>query len=852
MLIEKLLKNNKHIKLLYKYKNVGVISDVKLNELYRYTCNYIKGLTYSDFINRIVANKNIKRIFDKAYDNEVLFEKFKLLFPKVRLSEMLDVDIVDAMSIDMCQKFHLKTWKKLMANPLLSCDVDTKKSVINIIEFAGLFENDPEVNIRRKKIYELFDIYNLSFSESEIHVNLSDYLKLFYEVDEPIYNLRNNVVVDESIEHLFHENMSENEIRRLLRREGNIGSIINKFLYPYNKEGDFWYIKRGIDVRPYRKYLKEVMSDKEMQEVLDNPNTPDYILNFLNPLKKDTVKRYKIRKDIKDTGDISLLFAVNSIMDASDINTIFNTLSSYSKEKFDFFIENFDQIVKSFESKDAFNQVMRNFDAIKQYFIKRGNNNPDYNDMVTFLKSPSYLIEFGNEEFAEDVKNNNVSKEGFDFYQDLLRKTRERKLSTIPRQKGVYNIEVNGKIYTIKTKVLRSDDPFNLLVGENNFTGCCQRYHGVGESCMIHASTSQNGAIFATYLVVGDEETLLTQSWTWTNESKLCFDNVEATYAYKSNPNMKDLEQAVLDAIYYASKEMIKASEKEVLEYYLKELDRIKSSDLSNEEKIKKIEELDEFRKRQVLKTITVGSGYSDIDIEKRFKELDNDTTTETPKDAEDVTYSDAKLGQQYIVTQKEGKIKSSSKFKEKAIYRDEREVKEESSKISSFTLKKISDIDEDVNKGKAKYKYGKTYSITNTKELSDFYETDEEHIRAITGEDWYLIYYIQDDYIRICDIAKNSPRFEDEKTKQAAEIMNILSQLLRMSVVLDESGNVIKTKEISACFEDEEIYSLYLSLLEREYVVEFNKGLNHDVIFKISSKGIKELYNMEEGRGIK
>lgn len=61
------------------------------------------------------------------------------------------------------------------------------------------------------------------------------------------------------------------------------------------------------------------------------------------------------------------------------------------------------------------------YDALK-FYQERGNDDPDYNTIIEWLRCVPYNVEFGDEEFAIEAKNAGVLKEGYDYYANLLKK----------------------------------------------------------------------------------------------------------------------------------------------------------------------------------------------------------------------------------------------------------------------------------------------------------------------------------------------------------------------------------------------------------------------------------------------
>ena len=152
---------------------------------------------------------------------------------------------------------------------------------------------------------------------------------------------------------------------------------------------------------------------------------------------------------------------------------------------------------------------------------------------------------------------------------------------------------------------------------------------------MEHAATSQNGGILATYLIndKGVPE-MLTQSWVWTLESKLCLDNVEATELVKNqNSETRKLHQDIATfGITEAAKDLIEISKQAVEEYVAKRTKEIESSNLTPEQKAEKFKNLEIFKARQTIKIVTVGEGCDDLRVKESFPETESALNSSGPK----------------------------------------------------------------------------------------------------------------------------------------------------------------------------------------------------------------------------
>ena len=449
---------------------------------------------------------------------------------------------------------------------------------------------------------------------------------------------------------------------------------------------------------------------------------------------------------------------------------------------YNFFMKYMDTILKSEVYQRRMKDIQKNFQSIKAYYkLHAGTYEITLKQAINYIENIEFNNVYeGNMEFAKDVKKAGVvDQEAFEYYQRIFEVNDKRKLTSLVKRSSIY--EING--YKIKTELLRKDDSFGMLVGEANYTNCCQVFGGIGHNCLAHAVNSDDGGIFVTKFVTEDGEILLTESWDWQNNNVYCHDNIEGTPYFKNN---KCLHDAVAKAIELDALEIIRKSREEVGKYIIERRKKIEKSLLSEEEQKKQLEELSELEKREVIRLVTVGDGNSDLKLSNYYhntinvssNNIFNDQTftlshfqpvnynsTQVYFNPEESAYSDAD-SIQYIIA---GSVEELSLGKLEplvSIYRDERRVIEESGEyIRDYTCHKIKVMEEKIYPEDMR-------SYTNGNGLED------SHI--ILGEDWYLVYEERDDNsIYISDLARIEPELEDEKGIQNREIMSSLNSLL-------------------------------------------------------------------------
>ena len=868
---KKYLDNGKLDELIEKYKTIGFIDDKTLSHIYSIARKFNPSLKNSDINNKISNNINAKEILEyisskqgHQYYNYQL-DKFLKLYPKTRFDQIPELCVFTYLSPELCEKFNLKTWEQLIHNPLFNKDTTTKSALIEIIAISGLFEqNDPDVESRKRKIIEIFGNKNLQLPISES--DLKNYILFNITVNNNIpdifepatiksYKLKEGVVIPEDLSIWLSKNLTESEMRRIKKTNGNIGSKLTKFIAPYIHTENGWILRNGINIDMYSNYLKNNMTDEEFKEVVESEKTPLEVLNFLSPYEQREIKAWKLKTiDSLNDNDQHNKYEIykEELLDANllgrynsqSLHQIFDGLKlTYNKEFYEFFIENQEAILSTKINQTRLKDVQKDFDEIKKYFAKNGNQNPNYNDMINYLDRQTYPdVTFGNEEFAKTAKNAKVSLASYSYYQELIEITRKRYLTTVPRHNKIYEyIAPDGTKYEVMAKVLRADDPFNMLVGEVNYTNCCQRRGSMGEPCMRHAATSQNGGIFATYLMINGEPSMLTQSWFWTNESRACLDDIEATDLIKEQTNTKTkklYEDIAMFAIEESCKEMLEESKKTVEAYIEKQRNEINNSNMSDEEKKQKTERLKIDSQRMRLHEITVGGSNNKISIDNRFK-TKSEEESYGPKGYGDL-YRDSYV--QYVIADTGEEILTpDDNYEEKALYRDERQVEyEEAGNISYRTLKKITDIKSNGNGSLMRmlpiahkeemtaYTQNNQFVITEPSYLAELCNCSLNDLRVISGEDWYYVYSDRPDKIEIYDFAKKTPRIEDEGMEQFSEMVKGFEKIVSDSILTDENGKEIDRKPICADLREDTSYLLYLQEIRRGKIEQ----IGDDIVF--------------------
>lgn len=805
---------------------------------------------------------------------------FEVLFKKTRLQAMPSVAVFRSMTLKQKEKFNLKVWKQFASLPIFSQDINTEKALIEFVAVMGLFESDSNVEKRRQVAYKIATDYGEKFTVTEI-IYSKLLVKIHnaiygsgnpipdFEGQHPTLNQVEDFIRDkylspckiklhrlrpgfsfapEGFASLFEPNINgiinENILTELKKTTGSFGKRIGNYLSPYAKDGDVYRLKKDVVVpEDIAEYIKEEMTAEEYEHILNlaqncnqelifNPNDEVNrilsIARFINPIEEVEVDGYMPRPDLSQEERQKVLNAilnagVNERLNYASAHRIFDgCLQEFNEEFYNMIAKNFGYILSNKEKQGHFKDIQRSFIAAKKYYMAHGNSNPSLIDLFTYLDKVPFKYEFGLDEFAQDVKNSGVkTQEVYNFYQDLLPKLQARKKTTIPRHQKTYvYTDNNGKQYRVMTKILRLDDPTTMLVGESKFTNCCQVYQNAGQECMEHASTSPNGGILAVYLI-NDEGVpeMMTQSWIWTRESKLCLDNVEATdlITAKRGDEKRLYQDIATYGIVEASKDLIETSREEIEKYIAEESTKVKrSTTLDNKQKEQKLDMLEELKQRQILKIVTVGEGCDDLNVAETFAKRELPELSQGPKGYEgyrDSGVLDNGDSKQHIIIKTEDEILPvDENYEDVAIYRDERRIMlKKGENIPHSLLKRITEIEALAHKKEmVNYTEEDEPVLEYVENLAQIYDCEVKDLTILAGEDWYYVYSDDGEKIEVYDFAKCEPRLEDEEDKQQQEMRQAFNTILAQSIVV-KGGKCGRLKEIKAELREDTSYLLYL-----------------------------------------
>lgn len=507
---------------------------------------------------------------------------------------------------DQIEKFNKKIWWYLTRNDLYNLNDNTKNALVEAILSLGAFDKDDKQEERIGMIEHFatympkktFDVYINRFNKEEQKI-IRENFEISYHYKYVINSERllkdpNFVNLFESVEEAkWGIEEIEYEILRTELSEKDMKKLMEKY-------------SENIDRNSFLRYVLMTGYDKQVDEV----NIDIILKTDLQELKNKNKKEgYALESKIRQ-----IYYEANPdfMMTPEKLHKIFDGMDMvYKPEFYEFLKNNLATILQEPKKQLEISKIQKNW-----YDIVQAN----LGQKITFEKCENYIYGkwYNNVEYPEISKlsaNCGYSQKDFETAQDIYKRQLERKESSIPQVEGK-----NGNSeYTYK--VLRLDDPTAIFVGE--LTYCCQAVGNAGESCMIHSATSPNGRV----LIVEDKNgKVLSQSWIWRNKNVICFDNIEAVE--KDSNNKKIVSSEILETVKKAAKAFVEADKVGMARYEktrIEELNNEKENgEITEEEYEEKISAVKKIVKGQQLSRVTVGIGYTNIDLSGLKKDSEN------------------------------------------------------------------------------------------------------------------------------------------------------------------------------------------------------------------------------------
>ncbi len=767
--------------------------DIIQNYLYLYANSILKE-KYSSLDDFLSSNDFIYEFFDGAiiyHTNAII--KFKNLFYKMRKDFDIPNGLFNRMSVEMTEKFDLKTWNHIKNIFDWRDSPEMTEAFNEMIAVFGLFEEDNEkekrildfIDLFQKKSYIIYLITNDDYSYLVAY--LYPNLKLYFEKKETTgMLLKETTDIPTEFQPYLKVRLSESEIKKIKKLTGTYGKQINEFL----------------------KYYYQVNIFKDYQ------------------LKKEYLDQEDIKKRIffkTDWYGHLTYHSLHRIFDGCELK--------FNPDFYHFLMDNLEFILHDEKLQSEVKNIQKNFEKMKKHYLfQSGTTEITLKQALDYLENITFDYHDRNYELALDVKRAGVNdEEAFLYYQKVFEENDVRKLSSLIKRSHIY--EIDG--YTIQAELLRKDDSFGMLVGEVNYTDCCQAFGDLGHNCMAHAVSSDDGGIFVTRLLKDGEWILLTESWDWQNNNIYCHDNIEGTPYFKKDERLK---KAVAEVYRLDGEAIIEKSKEEVLKYIKTRRKVIEKSSLPNKEK--ELELLRELEQREVIRLVTVGSGNDDLGLSRYFQrsiqvnqeqiiasqrftlenfQPVNYNSNQPYFDETHGSYTDSGI-KQYMIA---GSIEELCLGKLEPlvpIYRDERRViLEEKENIRNYTVNKIKNMEKEI--------YPKEMYQYQTSHQDDFSDSN-----IYLGEDWYLIYEEKEDNgIYISDLVKTTPTLGDEIKDQNQEIMKVIYDLVR------------KYDYIEADLKEDTSYLLYLINKKLGYFEQIGEDISYPFQNRNQQKEITE-----------
>lgn len=559
------------------------------------------------------TSNNLKKLIREIFNNKQI-EDIRVLLDKGEKFEKVahfvpTLEVVKKYPEDQIEKFNKKIWFNLARYDLYNKNPETKSALVEAILTLGVFEKDAG-QAERFGLLQKFATYlpkdKITVDEIQIQDDLiKDHFEVLDKKLVQVYYVLNSerLLNDPNILNLFNSRQeAEEEIRKL---DGGYGqdyienALQKEYVSQQYKDIMEYIYKTGYDKYEKNEYTVRLKTDIQQLKMKDK--------------KQGKKLESSIRKIYDGYG-----FEV-SMMTSNKLHQIFDGMDmKYKDGFFEFLRDNLEQIMIDEKKQCEITHIQRQWENIVA---------ENLGQKINFEKCEAYIYGHNYDNIAENEKEIaklsslcGYSQEDFEEIQEIFKQQLQRTKSSIPQ------IEKENKNNGYTYKVLRLDDPIAIFVGE--LTDCCQALHDAGESCMRHSVTSQNGRI----LVVQDENgKVLAQSWLWRNKNVLCFDNIEAVE--KDSNNKKIVSSEILDMVKQAAKDFVETDKKHLMRWKSEKIEslteEVKQGKISKKQYDTEITKIEDIIKGQQLSRVTVGIGYTDVDL----KGLKNDKENRYPEE---------------------------------------------------------------------------------------------------------------------------------------------------------------------------------------------------------------------------
>ena len=504
--------------------------------------------------------------------------------------------VLDKYPEDQIEKFNKKIWFNMARNELYNVNIDTKKSLVEVALSFGAFDKDANQSERIGLIQKMATY--IPKDEALVVPALDEFEKENFEVigreKETTYHInKEKLLSDSNIINLFgSKEQAEVEIEKLA--ENLSTEDMEKALHI-----DATDENTNDNYKKVMTYIYKLGYDKAEQD-------KGYIIKLKTDIQQEKIKDKKRGQELENK--IRQFYYTNGsklIMTPEKLHRIFDGMDmKYKPGFYEFFKDNYEQILADTEKQSELSKIQNQWDKIVE---------ANLGQKVNFEKCEAYIYSHVYENVGEDeleiaklASNSGYSQEQFEQVQEIFNEQKKRTQSSIPQ------IEKKDAKTGYTYKVLRLDDPTAIFVGE--LTDCCQALGNAGESCMRHSVTSPNGRI----LVVQDGEgKILSQSWIWRNKNTICLDNIEAVQ--KDSQNKKIVSSDLLSVIQGAAKDFVETDKAGMQKWEKAQLLKLEeekaNGSISEQEYNESKTKIEQVVQSQQLTKVTVGIGYTDVDL---------------------------------------------------------------------------------------------------------------------------------------------------------------------------------------------------------------------------------------------
>lgn len=269
----------------------------------------------------------------------------------------------------------------------------------------------------------------------------------------------------------------------------------------------------------------------------------------------------------------------------------------YSEKFRDYFLKHKDEFITNPDLYAKFPIIASKFDT----YLEEAGFNTRYiegtltpEDLLVKLSKEAYpniQVGKGEHEVIYQITQNGakLTEEQAVIALKLFKDMKQREYQTVPQEQF--------ETRRFRGRIVRMDDPLHFAIGE--ITNCCQTIGDgqPGESSMVHSATERNGALFVVEELdeTGRPTGIVSQSWTWRNGNRVCFDNVEVPHKVASQLKQIGGFDGIMEVYQEVAKRMI-------------ETDRIKLRKLLKSGKI-----TEEQYQSMLIKDVGMGLGCDNL-----------------------------------------------------------------------------------------------------------------------------------------------------------------------------------------------------------------------------------------------